>query len=118
MKKSGSGRVVYRIWKLCNMAFESGVVPEDWRSAVNVLLYKGKGERRECSNYRGIGLLNVIGKIYAGILVYIVRKVTKGLIDDEKRSFRAGRRCVDLIFILIRYVRKHKRKNVECMWVS
>ena len=33
------------------------------------------------------------------------------MIDDEKRNFRAGRRCVDLIFILIRYVRKHKRKK-------
>ena len=33
------------------MAFESVVVPEDWRSAVIVPLYKGKGERTECSNY-------------------------------------------------------------------
>ena len=38
------------------MAFESGVVPEDWRSPVIVLLYKGKGERNECKNYRGISL--------------------------------------------------------------
>ena len=43
------------------MAFESGVVPEDWGSAVIVPLYKGKGERTEC--------LSVVGKIYAGILV-------------------------------------------------
>ena len=27
------------------MVFENGVVPEDWRSAVIVSLYKGKGER-------------------------------------------------------------------------
>ena len=33
------------IWRLCNVAFESGVVPEDWRSAVTVPLYKGKGGR-------------------------------------------------------------------------
>ena len=49
------------------MAFESGVVPEDWRSAVIVPLYKAKEERTECSNYRGIiSSLNVVGKIYAG----------------------------------------------------
>ena len=29
------------------MAFQSGVVPEDWRSAVIVPLYKGKGERED-----------------------------------------------------------------------
>ena len=51
------------------MAFESGVVPEDRSSAVIVPLYKGKGERNECKNYRGISSLSVVGKIYAGILV-------------------------------------------------
>ena len=30
------------------MVFESGVVFGDWRSAVIVPLYKGKGERTEC----------------------------------------------------------------------
>ena len=44
------------MWRLCNMAFESGVVPGDWRSAVIVPLCKGKGERTECKNYRGISL--------------------------------------------------------------
>ena len=38
------------------MAFERGVVPEDWRSAVIVPLYKGKGERIERKNYKGINL--------------------------------------------------------------
>ena len=66
------------------MAFESGIVPEDWRSAVILPLYKVKGERTDCSNYRGISLLSLVGKIYAGILVDRVRKVTWGLIDDEQ----------------------------------
>ena len=42
---------------------------ENWRSAVIVPLYKGKGERIECKNYRDISLLSMVGKIYAGILV-------------------------------------------------
>ena len=48
------------------MAFESGVVPEYWRSAVIVPLYKGKGERCECKNYRGISLLSMVGKNMQG----------------------------------------------------
>ena len=72
----GSGG--YVIWPL-RVVF----VPEDWRSAVIVLLYKGKRERDECKNYRGISLLSVIGKIYAGILVERVCRVAGGLIDDE-----------------------------------
>ena len=80
------------------MDFESGGMLEDWRSAVIIPLYMGKGERTECSNYRGINLLCVVVKIYAGILVGRVRKVTEGLIDDEQGVFRAGRGCVDQIF--------------------
>ena len=48
------------------MTFESGVMPEDWRSAVIVPLYRGKGERNECKNYRGIIWLGVVEEIYAG----------------------------------------------------
>ena len=47
------------------MAFKSGEVPNDCRTAAIVLLLKGKGERIECKNYRSIGLLSVAGKIYA-----------------------------------------------------
>ena len=64
MIKGGGDRVVEWIWRLYNMAFESGVVPEDWRSDAIVPLYKGKGERTEYNNYRGISLLSVAGKIY------------------------------------------------------
>ena len=45
------------IWRLCSLALESGVGPENWRSAVIVPLYKG-------SIYiRGICLLRVAGKL-------------------------------------------------------
>ena len=38
MIKGGGNWVVDWIWRLCNMAFESGVVPENWRFAVIVPL--------------------------------------------------------------------------------
>ena len=42
MKKGGGDKVVDWIWRLCNIVFESCVVPENWRSAVIVPLYKDK----------------------------------------------------------------------------
>ena len=92
MIKGGGDRVVVWIWRLCNnMIFENGVVPADWRSAVIVPLYKGKGERSECKDYRGISLLIVVGKIYEGILVDRHRRVTGDLIDDEYGGLEQGR---------------------------
>ena len=51
------------------MVFVSGVVLEDWRSAVIFPLYKGKGKRTEWKNNRAINLLSMAGEIYARILV-------------------------------------------------
>ena len=61
------------------MAFESGVVPQDWRSAVIVSLYKSKKERTEYRNYKGIILVRAFGKINAGILADRVREVTESM---------------------------------------
>ena len=47
------------------------------------------GERNECKNFRGISLLSMMGKIYTGILVERVHRVTRG--------FRDGRGYVDQI---------------------
>ena len=47
----------------------------------------------ECRNYRVVSLLSMVGKVYVGILVDGVLRVTEGLIDDEEGGFRIGRRC-------------------------
>ena len=62
MMKRGGNMLVRWIRRLCNMTFASGVVLEDWMSAVIVPLYNCKGEKNKCKNYRGISLLSAIGK--------------------------------------------------------
>ena len=82
MIKGGGDRMMDWILWLCNMAFESSVVPEEGRLAVIVQLYKGKEERTECKNYRSISLLSLVRKIYTGILLDRVRRVTGSSVDD------------------------------------
>ena len=65
-----------------------------------VPLYKSKGEKTKCKNYRVISLLSVVEKIYTEILVDRVRRVTGGLIYDEQGGYWAERGCVDQIFAL------------------
>ena len=91
-------------------------MPEDWRSAMTISLCKGKEERTECQNYRGISLLSVIGKIYTGIFVDRVCRVARDLIKDKQEGFRAGRGCVDQIFTLKQIGEKVSEKNADCKW--
>ena len=114
MIKNGGEKVIDWIWKLCSRAFVEGVVPKDWRRAVIVPFYKGKGVKGICKNYRGISLLSVVGKVYAGILVERVRRVTEELIGEEQGAFRSGRGCTDQIFTLKQMCEKmeEKKKNL------
>ncbi|KAK3575619.1 hypothetical protein QTP86_031501, partial [Hemibagrus guttatus] len=63
--------------RLCNIAWRSGTVPLDWATGVVVPLFK-KGDRRVCSNYRGITLLSLPGKVYSRVLERRVRPVLEG----------------------------------------
>ena len=54
------------IWITCD-------IPPEWRRSIIVPLYKGKGDRRDCGNYRGISLLSVPGKIFARVLLDRIR---------------------------------------------
>ena len=40
LMKGRGNRVMGSIWRLCNVAFESGVVPEDWRRRMIGLIGK------------------------------------------------------------------------------
>ena len=62
--------------RLLNLSSDMGVVPMDWRGACIVPLYKGKGDKCECSNSRGISLFSVVGKLHGRVLIKRVRART------------------------------------------
>ncbi len=78
--------VDWMMW-ICNLAWEQSKVPEDWRKAIIVPLYQGKGNREECNNYRGISLLSVPGKIYGRILNERMMKTTDKSVGGEEGGF-------------------------------
>ena len=61
LKKGGTAVLEWLVRQL-DVNFDMGVVPMDWHGACIVPLYKGKGDKCECSNSRGISLLSVLGK--------------------------------------------------------
>ena len=67
----------------------------NWRGACIVPLYKGKGDKCECSNSRGISLLSEVGELFGRVLNKIVRAGTECAIGEEQCGFRQGRGCMD-----------------------
>ena len=81
-------------------------VPEDWKKAVIVAIFKGKGSSLDCSNYRGISLLSVPGKLFMRVLLNRVKPVIATKLREEQAGFRAGRSTVDQIFSIRRIIEK------------
>ncbi len=55
--------------KIVNICFLSSMVTIDWTSACVVPLYKGKGDKYECTSFRDISLLSAAGKVYGKVLI-------------------------------------------------
>ena len=84
--------VVKRIWN-------SEVMPEEWEEGVYVPLHK-KGERTNCSNYRGICILTIGYKILANIIYKRLLVHYTTIIGEYQAGFIPSRSTVNNIFIL------------------
>ncbi|KAK3535695.1 hypothetical protein QTP70_020572, partial [Hemibagrus guttatus] len=87
--------------RLCNIVWQSGTVPLDWATGVVIPLFK-KGDRRVCSNYRGITLLSLPGKVYSRVLERRVRPLVEPRIQEEQCGFRPSRGTLDQLYTLHR----------------
>ena len=89
------------------------IVPVDWVTACMVSLYKGQGDVHECSNFRGISLLSVVGKVYGRVLINRIRDKTENVIAEVQGGFRRGRGCTDQIFIVRQICEKYSGKGMD-----
>ena len=60
----------------------------------------GAGDRRQCSNLRGISLLSVPGKAYTMVLLNRVKQALHQQLTEHQSGFRPRRSCADHIFAL------------------
>lgn len=96
---------------LCQ-CWKEGAVPQDMRDAKIITLYKNKGERSDCNNYRGISLLSIVGKVYARVILVRLQKLAERIYPESQCGFRANRSTVDMIFSLRQLQEKCREQNM------
>ena len=91
-------------------------MPDEWRRSVLVPLYKGKGDVKECGNYRGIKLMRHSMKLWKR-LIEARKEVT---IAELKFGFMSGRSTTDAIFGLRMLLEKcnEGKKAVHCAFID
>lgn len=110
--KEGGEAIATKLTELMQQFWEEGSVPQDFKDANIIHLYKNKGDRASCDNHRGISLLSIAGKIMARV---VLNRITHHLLDDvvseSQCGFRSNRGTVDMIFALRQLQEKCREQN-------
>nr|VZI51647.1 unnamed protein product [Spirometra erinaceieuropaei] len=97
--KHGGPQLMDHLTALFQEMWHQSEVPQDFKDATIVHLYKRKGNRQICDNHRGISLLNIAGKIFARILLnHLNNHLEQGLLPESQCGFHRHRGTTDMIF--------------------
>ena len=67
--------------------------------------------RNMCSNWRGISLLDVAGKLLGWIVQERLQCIVESVLSDSQCGFRWGQGCSDMIFVARQLVEKTRKHN-------
>lgn len=83
------------VWELVNSSIKEGKVPQEWKRANIIPLFKG-GKSTEPLNYRPVSLTSVMGKICESVIKdkWVKYLEDNQVISEKQFGFRKGRSCV------------------------
>ena len=109
--KSGKLSLLVPLHKLLTQCWKEGSAPQDLKDANIITLYKYKGHRCDCNNYRGISLLSIVGKLFARIIFHRLQTLADRIYPGSQCGFRFQRSTVDMIFSVCQLQKKCRKQN-------
>ena len=107
--------------RLFNKIFNDGTYPEAWGDSIIVPIFKG-GNPEEPKNYRGVSLINILGKIYSQILLNRLTKWSEqnDVINQCQFGFQSKKSTTDCIFILTSLISKTlaNKQKLYCAFID
>ena len=82
--KSGGPAMIQELASMFQAMWNEGKLPQEFRDATVVHIYKRKGNRQSCDNHRRIFLLCIEGKILARVLLNrLLQHLERGLLPES-----------------------------------
>jgi hypothetical protein len=85
-------------------------LPEEWKESIILATYK-KGDKTNCSNYRGISLFPTTCKILSTMLLSRLIPCAEEITGDPQCGFRRSKSSTDDIFCIRQILKKWKYKE-------
>lgn len=117
--KDGGDQLIQRLSQLFTKIWEAESVPQDFKDAQIVHIFKRKGDRACCDNHRGISLLSIAGKVLARILLNRLSGYVflQDIVPESQCGFRCGRGTTDMIFTVRQIQEKCREQHRDLYMV-
>ena len=96
--KNGGPLLHTQIYELVTKIWTSEIIPKDLRDGNIITIFKKKGDKADCGNYRGITLLSTTGKVLARVLATRLSEQAERMLPETQCGFRPARGTTDMIF--------------------
>ena len=103
--QDGGNSLLTEIYKLVLAIWKKEMLPEQWKEFIIVPMYK-KGEKTNCSNYRGISISLTSYKILSNIILGRLTPYVEEIIEDHQCGFRCNRLTIDQTFCIRQILEK------------
>ncbi len=87
------------VFELCNIALMKNDKPNQW-TLCNIIPVPKKGDLSKTDNYRGIGLMCIITKLYNCMILSTIQTVLEPQFRSNQKGFRPNRTTVAQILAL------------------
>jgi len=109
--KNGGNLIQNQLHMLIVKIWTTEQIPPELKNADIVKIYKKKGDRGDCGNYRGISLLSTAGKVLSGILNERLKPLAERILPETQAGFRTNRGTTDMIFTVRQLQEKCREQN-------
>jgi hypothetical protein len=112
MIKYGQDSLIKPLHKIFNLVLNSGYYPHEWSKGRIVSIHKN-GDPTLASNYRGITISSVLGKLFNSVLNNRLCEYLNEnhILTAEQSGFRKKHRTSDHMFVLKNIMSKYKHDN-------
>ena len=109
--KAGVPPVAEKLTELFHTMWRKEAIPQEFKDATIIHLFKMKGNPQVSDNHRGISLLSIAGKILARVLLNRLNEHLErsGLLPESQCGFRKNRGTIDMIFTARQLQEKWKK---------
>ena len=112
--KEGGTALTEKLHQLFQLIWQHETVPQDFKDASIIHLYKSKGNCLACDNHCGISLLSITGKALARVLLnHLIVHLERGLLPESQCGFQKECRTIDMVFAARQLQEKCQEQNAD-----